>query len=139
MKTVNILLVRKAGTIYKKEINDDTLGRLGLDKRYQVIEDKVTSLNGVPYQLVVISKSVKAEQWERMKAGTQSTRTRKPTHTKEQEQAIAKNKAWLAYQASLAAIMEEDKGGDWDNVPYSQLPTVETYFEDTFTNLHKEL
>jgi hypothetical protein len=144
MKTVNMLLVRKDGAIVKKAIQDDRLGGLfARDKRYKVLEDKITVVGGVTIRLVVASKSVNLEQWERLKAGAQSVRKPKPTLTKEQALVIEKNKLWLAYQASLDKLMEEAEGdkpkGDYDDVPYSQLPTVETYFEDSFTNLHREL
>ncbi len=65
MSTVNFILARKNGTIVKNVITDSKLSDLmARDKRYQVVEDSLQTVEGVEFQCVIVSKSVTQAQWE---------------------------------------------------------------------------
>lgn len=129
MQTIYQLLWTKQGVYKNKALEASEVGAL-FTKGYRVIADFEGTRNKVTARYVVISRSVDRMGYETYKAMVLAKR---------------KHEAHKKFQADLQARLEGVKPKKakrakeklaYEDVPYSELPTVETYFEDEFTNLH---
>lgn len=132
MNTIYMLLWNKRGTYGNKEVKADEVSALYM-RGYKVIADFEGTRNGVTARYIVISRGLTHMDYLTYKAMVLAKRTH-DAHKKYQADLQARLEGVKPKKAKRAKTVKQKLA--YEDVPYSELPTVETYFEDAYTNLH---